>query len=460
MTITGNISRSLVKNNAFTALFDLSFSNVTGIAEIGFSGENKKYNFSFISGKVFDTENRYFSSYYPFSHVLLATNFSGSAYDYAVNSSMVTYSGEKNNFYAENFYTKCTGVSIDASIVIKTKKPSLNLSLPTSFVTGETITGYFTTNSLSGVKIFTGSFGELSSFSFLSLPTGYITSAVSGQTLISQNNPTIGNFTSSFNLETNAGNYSQDFSISSVEKPFINYILTGNIDNNTFAFLAQNGEVTGVAKAGYASVDYNYFTNYESLEPSSLPLSISLSYVSGITGYYGLVADVTVESGGNGYLSAPTIIFSGGGASGSASGEAVLGQTRAVYDQVVDVNILSYGSGYTSAPTVIFSGGTGIINNTTGTIASGNPAMEYYTKSFTGCFNLYTGLANSYSNYRDNNYLYSAGYSGSSSFTSYNESINIKVEYTPFLDTNPLVAKLLISGANNLLIEQYITGVK
>ena len=72
MTITGNTSRSIVRNNAFSALFDLSFSNTTGVAEVGFSGENKKYNFSFSGGKIFDNQNRYFSSYYPFSPVSIA----------------------------------------------------------------------------------------------------------------------------------------------------------------------------------------------------------------------------------------------------------------------------------------------------------------------------------------------------------------------------------------------------
>jgi hypothetical protein len=555
MTITGNIFRSLVKNNAFSALFDLSFSNVTGVAEIGFSGQNKKYNFSFISGKIFDNENRYFSSYSPLSQVLLSTNFSGKSYDYAINSNIVTYSGSKQDFYAENFYANTTGVDVGASIIIRAKKPTLTLSLPSSFITGQTITGYLQTNSASGIKVFTGDFGELSSFSFLSFPAGDITSVASGQVLISQKNIEIGNFTTDINLETNAGNYSQNVSISSVEKPFLDYVLTSNIDENSFAYLAQNGETTGVAKENIATVNYNYYTNYPNLEQSSLPLSISLSYVSGITGYYGLVADVTLSSGGNGYLAAPTVIFSGGLTGQLAQGEllsvvgdyfikssftrfefpsgepirfwkkgsnilpsplqenftyyvtsvfsggfgqpqggfqisttlggsaldvtstgsgnfyyyslnqlpsaqAVLGQTRSLYDQVVDVNILNYGSGYTSSPTVIFSGGTGIINNATPTIASGSAAMVYYTKSFTGCFNLYTGLAGNYINYKANNYILNNNYSGSASYTQYNNPINIKVSYTPFLDSNQLVAKLLISGANNLKIEQYITGVK
>lgn len=549
MTITGNTSRSIVRNNAFSALFDLSFSNTTGVAEVGFSGENKKYNFSFSGGKIFDNQNRYFSSYYPFSPVSIATNFSGQAYDYSVNSNMVTYSGFKDSFYADNFYLKATGVTIDASVVIKSRKPSLTLSLPDSFVTGQFITGYLVTNSVSGLKVFTGDFGDLSSFSFYSLPTGQITSISSGQVLISQSSPVIGKYTSLIDFDTTAGSYTQDVSIYSVEEPYLNYILTSNLKDDSFLYLSQPGIITGVAKGDYLSVNYNYATNYQNLIPTGLQLTVSLSYESGATGYYGLLADASVESGGNGYLSAPTIIFSGGFtgnlvqafSSGSdlfrrpnsvsftfysgqsiafykpsssvlpspmienktyyvrdlstvtssdfaisetstglkfditntgsgnfyfydptmvASAQAVLGQTKAVYDQVVGINILNYGSGYSSTPTIIFSGGTGIINNADPTVASGNASMIYYTKSFTGSFNLFTGIGDDYKDYRQNNYISNQNYSSSSSFNDFNLPINIKVEYTPLLDSDPMIAKLLISGTNNLIIEKYITGVR
>ena len=60
MTISGLKYRSLVRNNAFSAAFDLSFSNVTGPAQVGFSGQNKTYKFSFVSGKVLDDQDAKF----------------------------------------------------------------------------------------------------------------------------------------------------------------------------------------------------------------------------------------------------------------------------------------------------------------------------------------------------------------------------------------------------------------
>jgi hypothetical protein len=173
-----------------------------------------------------------------------------------------------------------------------------------------------------------------------------------------------------------------------------------------------------------------------------------------------LVSSVSVPSGGNGYLSSPTVIFSGGGAPIAASGQAILGDTRSNFDQVNSI-LLSYnGSGYTSAPQIVFSGGTGIINNAYPSIASGNVDIVQYTKSFTGCFNLYTGINGSYQEYRSQNYTSPSGYARSTSFVYFDAPINIKVEYKTTFDENPLVAKLSISGIAGNLVETLITGVK
>ena len=467
MIISGLKYRSLVRNNAFSAAFDLSFSNVTGIAQVGFSGENKTYKFSFVSGKVLDDQQRYFYSYVPNQLVSLTTNFSGANYDYAVNNQVVTYSGSKQSFYVDNFYVNTTGVEVDASITINTDKPSLTLYYPASFVTGQFLTGYLVTDSLSGVKLFTGSFDSLSSFSFESLPTGYITSLSSGQVLIKQKDPFVGKFVSALNLETNAGDYSQDITVTAAEKPFLNYIFNFNntapdpsLSNDWTYPLNTPGVETGISKIAETELIYSYATNYTNLQPTSLPLAISLSYVSGLTGYYGLVTDVSVASGGNGYLSSPTVIFSGGGASVAASGQAVLGDTRSNFDQVNSVLMSYNGLGYTSAPQIVFSGGTGIINNASPSLASGNANIVQYTKSFSGCFNLYTGVNGNYQDYKSNNYISSSGYARSTSFVYFNSPINIKVEYKTTFDENPLVAKLSISGINGNLIERFITGVK
>jgi len=467
MITNSSTYKSLVRNKGYSATLDLSFSNVTGEAEIGFSGQGSTYKFSFISGKMLDNSGRYFSSYQPDTLFSLSTNFSGPSYDYTVNDSVVTYSGSKADFYVERFYINPTNVSIDNSIVITTNKPSLTLNYPASFVTGSYITGYLTTNSVSGVKVFTGQFANLSSFEFVSLPEEQIFSNTSGEVLINQKSAAVGDFTSDFTLSTTAGNYSQTIEMEGVEASFLNYVfefggtdVDGNNNTDWASSLGEASEQTGIVKSASTAFTYSYETNYESLVPTTLPLYIGLSYYTGATGDFGLVSNVNVTTAGNGYLSLPTVTFSGGGASVQAQGTAVLGATRSNFDKVQSVTLTSFGSGYTSAPSVSFAGGTGILNNASPTQAAATATIQSYSKSFTGCFNLYTGLNGNYVNYLTSNYTTASGYGNEVSFSDFNTPIDIKVEYTSTFDTEPLIALLTISGVNNNIIEKTITGIR
>jgi len=460
MTISGNTYRNILRDNKFSADLALSFQNCTGISEFGFSGENKTYKFSFISGKVFDHENRYFSSYLPNSQLNILTNFSGEAYDYSVDGDKVLYSGFKQDLFAERFYFKTSGCNVQASFTIKGKKPTCVLGIPANFYTGQLITGYITTNSLSGIRIFSGSFENQSSFYFNSIDTGYIKSNSSGQVLIGQNVTGLGNFITSLTLNTSAGDYSQQVKITGLAVPYLNYAFQLDSDSDILNNLSIQTFVSGVEKAGYANLNYSYDTNYGNLIPSSLPIDISLSYYTGITGYFGQVSDVSIVSGGYGYLSAPTVIFSGGNPTSAASAVALLGSTSVDYTSVVDVNIIDYGSGYTSVPTIIFSGGTGVVNNINPIVASGVASVSSYIKSFSGFFSLETGLDGALINYRNQSYVSGFKYTKTGSSVSDSSIINIKTSYTPSFDNEIMIAKLSISGVDNNLIERYITGAK
>jgi hypothetical protein len=63
--------------------------------------------------------------------------------------------------------------------------------------------------------------------------------------------------------------------------------------------------------------------------------------------------DVSLNRGGTGYTSAPTVSFSGGGGSGAAATATVSG------GKVVSLDLTSEGTGYQAAPNVTFSGGGG-----------------------------------------------------------------------------------------------------
>lgn len=66
----------------------------------------------------------------------------------------------------------------------------------------------------------------------------------------------------------------------------------------------------------------------------------------------GAVASVTVDDGGSGYTTAPTVVFTGGGGTGAVATATLTSGA------VSSVTIVNGGSGYTSTPTVTFVGGT------------------------------------------------------------------------------------------------------
>lgn len=67
----------------------------------------------------------------------------------------------------------------------------------------------------------------------------------------------------------------------------------------------------------------------------------------------GRITSVNITTGGSGYVSAPTVIISGGGGSGASAYATINGGT------VVGITVVNGGNGYTSAPTVTISGGGG-----------------------------------------------------------------------------------------------------
>jgi hypothetical protein len=461
MIISGNTFRSVLRENRFSTDLGLSFDTCTGVCDIGFSGQSKVYKVSFASGKIFDHESRYCGSYLPDTQVNINTNFSGTAYNYSINSDEIVRSGAKEDFYAERFFVNLSGCVLDASIEIRSDKPSLSLSTDQTFITGSYITGTLSSNSPSGVKIFSGYFDSESPFSFYSIPTGLVKASSSQQILIQQNYPSLGGLISNYTLNTSAGDYDNELTITGVDVPFLNYIFEVEEGTNTLDSITQATFTSGVSKVGSLILNYGYETNREELVPTGLPINISLTYYSGVTGYMGMVGDVVIASGGNGYLAAPTVIFSGGGASIAASGQAILGVDSLTYDSVVDVNMTYFGSGYNSTPTVIFSGGTGILNNFNPNIASGIAETSFYTKSVTGFFDLRTGINDNLVSYRDNSFTSgSAGYVKNNVFITDTSSITVQVVYDTKFDNEILVAKLTLSGIDNNIIEKYITGVK
>ena len=92
----------------------------------------------------------------------------------------------------------------------------------------------------------------------------------------------------------------------------------------------------------------------------------------------GVVTSVTITNAGTGYTSAPTVAFSGGGGSGAA-GTAVL-----VGTSVAQVSVTNGGSGYTTAPTVQLNGGGGSGATAYATVSAGAVLSVTITNSGSG----------------------------------------------------------------------------
>ena len=97
------------------------------------------------------------------------------------------------------------------------------------------------------------------------------------------------------------------------------------------------------------------FNNVVTTDTSNVTVTIAANPGSGIL--KSSIATVSLGSvpvvnGGAGYTSAPTVLFSGGGATTQATGFANISG-----GVVTSITITNPGSGYTSAPTVTLSGG-------------------------------------------------------------------------------------------------------
>lgn len=99
------------------------------------------------------------------------------------------------------------------------------------------------------------------------------------------------------------------------------------------------------------------------------------SYISATnyTGATGTIAVVNVTNGGSGYVSAPSVSFSGGGGSGAA-GTAILSG-----GSVIGVVMTNGGTGYTSAPAVSFGGASVVPATATSQLANVTVAGQTIT---------------------------------------------------------------------------------
>jgi hypothetical protein len=99
----------------------------------------------------------------------------------------------------------------------------------------------------------------------------------------------------------------------------------------------------------------------------------------------GGVGSVTLNTGGSGYTSAPTVGFTGGGGTGATA-------TASLSAGVTGLALTNGGTGYASAPTVTFTGGGGTGAAATATLGTGGTAGQVVSLTLTNAGSGYTSV--------------------------------------------------------------------
>tara|TARA_Y100001973_G_C5194192_1_gene333065 strand:+ start:123 stop:2669 length:2547 start_codon:yes stop_codon:yes gene_type:complete len=148
MKITGKKTRSVAERSSATFCVSGSINNVTGSGVFGISGATQNLEFGFVSGKIYDPDNKYFGSYTPDRNFAISGNLSGSKYDYYIadeNSNLVfqpiNYKGTKTDEKLRGFYLDASGCEMDVSPFIRADRYPYHFDFPTEFDSAYPFTG-------------------------------------------------------------------------------------------------------------------------------------------------------------------------------------------------------------------------------------------------------------------------------------------------------------------------------
>ena len=204
------------------------------------------------------------------------------------------------------------------------------------------------------------------------------------------------------------------------------------------------------------------------------PIGVELSYYEGGTGHIsGYKGDIEITNSGSGFFTGDSLFYvTGGGGSGflaqieSDWTYPAPGSGRGT-GNIQDITVLNFGQDY--------QGPEEIKGYITGNLGSGSPSITplviEYNKPFFETWDLQTGLSvNSLYSFSGNSLsgaplvntsVYSdPNFSGGDSVLSSDiQNLYIQVDWEPLYDSNPVVAKLEITGESFTFVE-YITGIK
>lgn len=130
--------------------------NTAGRVEFGFSGEQRLFSFTGLSGKLVDNEGDFIYGYSSPERFTVSGNVSQSSHDYFINGLPINIGGTKNTGNAEWFYVNPINCAPDIDLRIVGERPSLIFSSIYYSGLNATGTGLLTNGSSSRIKIFSG----------------------------------------------------------------------------------------------------------------------------------------------------------------------------------------------------------------------------------------------------------------------------------------------------------------
>ena len=338
MIFSGINSREIARKNEVSFKANVRPGNVSGKAEIGFSGVGGiPVRFHMESGFVYDrpTPSQLGDFVTPYDslesfEILGSISGSGSSslYNYEVDGQLVSLTGLGPGTGISKFFVNTTGMDIDLSIIISSDVVSGSVSFPDYFREKQDYTGYLTNNDAEAeITIYSGfvrgprGMQNFVDFSLKSHDTR-ISPGASGALVI---NPSGGRMNSLYDVDlvlyTNYGQVSKQFRASGQSSgEYYSNLLVYPVDEMDFIDIDTSGISTGygenMVKTGSYSAVYTTYLNQDLYTGANF--QASLSFVSGTTGDmftgldgvgilgYGVGSDILSGSGyleGSGYMS-------------------------------------------------------------------------------------------------------------------------------------------------------------
>ena len=450
-------------------LKDLSLDSLTGVAEVGFSGQNQSILFKFISGKIYDFEDRYIDSYKKNERMFISGGFDTTKYNYNINNKSICNVGQKNNFSIGHFYAKAQNCKLNLDATVYSDPISLNINFPDTFAFGDTITGTLQNNStnadlvISHTQLRGASTGQ---YEIMSTPSTVNYSA-SSNIVVKNVGGQEGVLPLQLQIRTNVGEIYHNENLTA--KQPVNYeissFLTPQADDQAALISGSLGDS--------ATGNYTHLLDVLSGDENiSGRVSVGLEYYSGKIGSYRRVTGVNLSSSGNGYNNN----YNGGWAwlkfsEGLGTDVRATGYIEIVSGKLNEgrIEIVEDGTYFESTPTVeIVADLTGV-----GTYhGTGVALVDSYEKTFTGSWDLKTGTISNLHDYRANNLTGAQGenfYPSNLGAGKYinnqivnspiQEEIDIKVINNKTRDKDYMSAKLTVSGGHPSLNDFFIDEI-